>query len=407
VIKQARRDLVYLAPVVFTALASFTVLAVGFSISIGTLAIWVGAPLLACVLRAARMCAELERRRIRALTGRELPPAYYRQAPGTGLGRLRVLLTDPQLWRDALHSLLAMPLAAFTWAVTAMWVSSAVAFTLEPVYGWKWPSSLQWDGATARGYLPVAALSLLVGLVFLVTIPPVLRQMAAVHVVLARALLSNETAELRARTEQLTASRRAVVQAQAQTLRRVERDIHDGPQQRLVRLGIDLEAVLRRLDDDPDAARDLVEQALAQTRAALSELRAVSRGIAPPILADRGLAAALAAAVSRCPVEATLDSGLAAGERLAETVESAAYFVVSEALTNVAKHARASHCAVTVSREPGALQLRVTDDGAGGAHLGKGHGLAGLVDRLAGVDGRLELRSPAGGPTVLTARIPL
>jgi signal transduction histidine kinase len=407
VIKQALRDLGYLLPVVLIGLGSFVVLAAGLLVSAGTLAIWVGVPLLGGMLGAARMFAELERRRIRVLTGRELPPAEYRQAAGTGLRRLRVPLTDPQLWRDALHGLLAMPLATVTWSVTVTWVSVAPLFVLYPLYGWATSTDLVFGGAHLRGYFPTAAVFLPLGLVFLVSIPPLLRTLAGMHVGLARALLGNETAALRARAEQLTASRAAAVKAEAQTLRRVERDIHDGPQQRLVRLGMDLEAVRRRLDDNPDAARELVEGALAQSREALSELRAVSRGIAPPILADRGLAAALAAAVARCPVEATLDCGLAVRERLPAPVENAAYFVVSETLTNVAKHARAGHCAVTVSRQAAALRVTVTDDGSGGAHPGKGHGLAGLADRLAGVDGRLDLHSPAGGPTVLTARIPV
>jgi signal transduction histidine kinase len=197
------------------------------------------------------------------------------------------------------------------------------------------------------------------------------------------------------------------VQAEAQTLRRLERDIHDGPQQRLVRLNMDLETVVRRLDDDPDKARPLVAEALEQSREALGELRALSRGIAPPILADRGLGPALAAAAARCPVQVSLDVALPAGRRLGAAVENTAYFVVAEALTNVAKHAHATLCTVLVSADGERVLVQVWDDGRGGAHLGKGHGLAGLADRLAVVEGGLEVVSPLGGPTVLTAEIPL
>src|SRR3954453_1867081 len=140
--------------------------------------------------------------------------------------------------------------------------------------------------------------------------PMVLSLLTGVRAGLAPALLTNESAALRARAAQLEAGRRAAVQAEAQTLRRLERDIHDGPQQRLVRLNMDLEAVARRLDDDPERARPLVVEALAQSREALDELRALSRGIAPPILADRGLGPALAAAAARCPVQVSLDVAL-------------------------------------------------------------------------------------------------
>ncbi len=197
------------------------------------------------------------------------------------------------------------------------------------------------------------------------------------------------------------------MQAEAQTLRRLERDIHDGPQQRLVRLNMDLEAVVRRLDDNPDKARVLVGEALDQSREALTELRALSRGIAPPILSDRGLAAALAAAAARSPVEVALEIDLPERIRLAEAVETTAYFVVTEALTNVAKHAHATLVTVAVSADSDRLLVQVRDDGRGGAHLGKGHGLAGLADRLATVEGVLDVHSPDGGPTVLTAEIPL
>jgi signal transduction histidine kinase len=245
------------------------------------------------------------------------------------------------------------------------------------------------------------------GLVLLATAPLVLRGLVAVERGLAVGLLTNESAALRARATRLEAGRRAAVQAEAQTLRRLERDIHDGPQQRLVRLNMDLEAVVRRLDDDPDRARPLVAEALAQSREALDELRALSRGIAPPILADRGLGPALAAAAARCPVQVSLDVALPDGRRLAAAVENTAYFVVTEALTNVAKHAQATLCTVSVGMDAERVLVQVLDNGRGGAHLGKGHGLAGLADRLAAVEGELDVVSPVGGPTVLTAEIPL
>jgi len=153
--------------------------------------------------------------------------------------------------------------------------------------------------------------------------------------------------------------------------------------------------------------RPLIDEALAQSREALSELRALSRGIAPPILADRGLGPALTAAAARCPVQVTLDVALPDGQRLAAAVENTAYFVVTEALTNVAKHSAATQCAVRVTADAERVLVQIRDDGRGGAHLGKGHGLAGLADRLATVEGALDVTSPPGGPTLVTAKIPL
>jgi signal transduction histidine kinase len=170
---------------------------------------------------------------------------------------------------------------------------------------------------------------------------------------------------------------------------------------------MDLEAADRRLDDDPERARPLIAEALTQTREALAELRALSRGIAPPVLADRGLAAALAAAAARSTVPVSVEVGLPAGERPAAAVENTAYFVVTEALTNVAKHSGATHATVDVRPHGADLVVRVTDDGVGGAHPAKGHGLSGLSERLSAVEGRLEVVSPVGGPTVVTAWIPL
>jgi signal transduction histidine kinase len=246
------------------------------------------------------------------------------------------------------------------------------------------------------------------GLLALATLPFVIRGMAVFQAGLAEALLANRrVSELRHKVATLTASRAAVVDAEAHGLRRLERDLHDGPQQRLVRLAMDLSTAERRLaSDDVDAAAPLVSNALSQAKEALDELRALSRGIAPPILADRGLGAALAAAAARSPVDVELDVRLASRQRLPAAVENTAYFVVAEALANMAKHSGARHGVVGVEIDGDRLWVQVADDGVGGASLAKGHGLAGLADRVAALDGRLGLESPPGGPTVLTAEIP-
>jgi signal transduction histidine kinase len=244
-----------------------------------------------------------------------------------------------------------------------------------------------------------------IGVAAAVLLPAVVRLCALLPAQLGRVLLT-----LRAGTQaeigRLSEGRDAAVAAEAVALRRLERDIHDGPQQRLVRLSMDLHRAQRLIDSDPDGARSTLAEAATMTRETLEELRALSRGIAPPVLADRGLAAALAAVAARSPVPVELAVGLTEGQRLSPAVENSAYFLVSEALANVAKHSEATVCRVSVVCEDGRLRVVVADDGQGGAVLAPGHGLAGLADRLRAVDGVLTVDSPRGGPTRVMGDLP-
>ncbi|MGH3842705.1 MAG: sensor histidine kinase [Pseudonocardiaceae bacterium] len=417
------REFGYLLAGLPVGIVAFVLAVTGFSAGVSTLVVWIGLPILVGSLHASRGLAAVERRAARWVTGRELPPHHYRPARGHRVARrLLWALADPQSWRDLLHSVVAFPVRVATFSIAVSWAAGGLGGTLYLLWEWSLPSSgrdhtLYWliTGSSARS--GDIALTTAIGVVLLLSLPWVVRGLVAAQTGLARGLLTNQTAALRARAEQLAVGRRAAVQAEAQTLRRLERDIHDGPQQRLVRLNMDLETAARRLDDDPQRARPLIDEALEQSREALSELRTLSRGIAPPILADRGLGAALLAAAARCPVPVSLavtlpgdgrpSDGRPGDGRLGAAVENTAYFVVTEALTNVAKHSGATECVVTVSTDGDLVIVQVRDNGRGGAHLGKGHGLAGLADRLAGVDGELDVVSPAGGPTVLTAGIPL
>jgi signal transduction histidine kinase len=394
------------------AIVAFVVAIPGFAAGVSTLVVWLGLPILAGTLRACRGMAGVERRGTEWATGKPLPPHHYREPRGRGIGRLFSMLADPQSWRDLLHAVVAFPVRLVLFVLAVSWTVGGLGGLLYVTWQWALPDNdegggLFWLITGIEGRLGEIAVNTVIGAIMVATSPLVVRGLVATRAGLARGLLTNQTAALRARATQLETSRRAAVQAEAQTLRRLERDIHDGPQQRLVRLNMDLEAVARRLDDDPEKARPLVTEALEQSREALTELRALSRGIAPPILADRGLGAALAAAAARSPVQVSLDVALPEGRRLAAAVENTAYFVVTEALTNVAKHANATLCTVVVSADAERVLVQVRDDGRGGAHLGKGHGLAGLADRLATVEGALDVVSPPGGPTVLTAEIPL
>jgi signal transduction histidine kinase len=393
-------------------IVAFVIAIAGFALGVSTFVVWLGLPVLAGTLRASRGLAGVERRGAEWATGRALPPVYYREPKGRGIYRLLSMLADPQSWRDLLHGVIAFPVRVAVFVIAVTWTVGGLGGLLYVTWQWSLPlddsdGGLFWLITGVRGQFGEIVLNTVLGAIMVATAPLVVRGLVATRAGLARGLLTNQTAALRARAAQLESSRRAAVQAEAQTLRRLERDIHDGPQQRLVRLNMDLETVARRLDDNPEKARPLVAEALEQSREALGELRALSRGIAPPILADRGLGPALAAAAARCPVEVSLDVALPPGQRLAAAVENTAYFVVTEALTNVAKHAHASLCTVVVAADGERVLVQVRDDGRGGAHLGKGHGLAGLADRLATVEGVLDVVSPAGGPTVLTAEIPL
>jgi signal transduction histidine kinase len=218
--------------------------------------------------------------------------------------------------------------------------------------------------------------------------------------------LENERldAELRANVQELRASRVRIVESADAARRRIERDLHDGAQQQLVALSVALRAATSRLDRDPGAARVLLDEATHDLDAAIRDLRELARGIHPAVLTDRGLAPALEALALRAPLPVEISANL--DERLADRVEAAAYFVVAEALTNVVRYAQASRARVTVRRADDRVIVRITDDGIGGADPRNGSGLRGLSDRVAVLDGRLEVVSPAGDGTTVEAVIP-
>jgi len=296
------------------------------------------------------------------------------------------------------------------------WWAGALGGLTWGLWGWSLPNGpddqdlpelLGFDGS----YGTKVAFYLAAGIFFAGTLFWVVRGAALLEAWFARGLLSGVN-ELREQVAQAEHAREvaqqqkaAAVSAEATALRRLERDIHDGPQQRLVRLAMDLGRAEQQFSTDPDAARATITEALTQTRETLDELRALSRGIAPPILVDRGLQAALTALAGRCTVPVDLDAP--ALGRLDAAVESTAYFVVAEALTNVAKHSGATRTTVGVWVENGGVQVRIEDDGVGGAHPAKGSGLAGLRQRVLAADGRLEVTSPVGGPTVVHAFLPV
>lgn len=223
----------------------------------------------------------------------------------------------------------------------------------------------------------------------------------ALHLIIVLMTPYDRTA-MENRIEELTTTRAGAVDAQDAELRRIERDLHDGAQARLVALGMSLGLAEQRLDADPDGARQLLVEAKLGAREALEELRDLARGIHPPVLADRGLGAAVTALAARSPIEVSVS---VVGERPPAAVESAAYFVTAEALANATKHAGAQHVEVRIARRSDNLSVEVRDDGPGGADP-SGAGLTGLRRRVEALDGRLIVDSPAGGPTVIRAELP-
>ena len=222
-----------------------------------------------------------------------------------------------------------------------------------------------------------------------------------------RLALENErlNVELRARVEELRASRARIVEAADEERRRLERDLHDGAQQRLVSLALNLRLASSKLDTDPAAAKELLEETATELADATGELRELARGLHPAVLSDRGLRPG-ARGARRPGAAAGASWRLRRAERLPAAVESASYFVVAEALTNVARYADASRAEVSVSRVNGRVEVEIRDDGIGGADPAAGSGLRGLADRVAALDGRLEVTSPRGAGTVVRAVIP-
>ncbi|GAA3165533.1 sensor histidine kinase [Blastococcus jejuensis] len=391
------------------AIAAFVVVVTGLALGAGLLVVWVGVAVLALTLLAARGLATVERAQLPAVLEAPVPTPAYLPAEGSAVRRMLTPIRDPQSWLDALHAVIRFPVAIFSFVVTVTFWSIAIGGLFYGAWAWALPDDpsdqdlLELLGFDPT-YLQVTVAYAFVGLVAAVFLPFVTRGVALLQANLGRALLTSRAAT-QAELTRLSAGRDAAVAAEAVALRRLERDIHDGPQQQLVRLNMDLARAQRQLERDPEAARTTLGEAAGLARETLEELRALSRGIAPPVLADRGLAAALAAVAARSPVPVDLVVDLPT-ERLAPVTENTAYFVVSEALANIAKHSGATTCRVVVGCTDGRLVVLVEDDGTGGAVQAPGHGLAGLADRLQAVDGRLDVDSPRGGPTRLTADLP-
>ncbi len=376
-----------------------------FSAGVSLLVVGVGVVLIGLAVEACRVVARIERRRAMRVDPRPLRPHAYRPY-GTGIRDLLfAVFLDLSRWRDVIYVFVAFPLTILEFIVAAILWTASLALLSVPV-----SVLVQGLPSDVGGILPPAAAvvaSGLAGLAVLAVASSVTQGLMALHrAVIAGLVCESEEQALARRVATLETSRRAVIDTEASELRRIERDLHDGAQQRLVMLTIDLGLAAEKIETDPAAARALVAEAQDQARQALGELRDLVRGIAPAILLDRGLVPALSSIAGRSPVQTAVSSTLPDGERLPDAIERAAYFVVAESLANVAKHATATRCEIRCRRDGINLVVEVWDDGAGGARMLPGGGLAGLAGRVEALDGTLAVDSPAGGPTLVHAELP-
>lgn len=375
----------------------------------GLLVTLIGFPLLAFTVVSGRWIGAAERARSRALLDDDPPaPAPLVHEPGAW-NWTKAALTDRTGWKALAYSGVMLPwgIVTFTLAVT-VW-SLALGLVALPTFDWALPDGgFEWGSYRLTGLGLVGAYvgCFVLGLALLAATPRIVAAVAEGDRRLVRRLLCPDEHEVLARrVTELRESRDASVEGAASELRRIERDLHDGAQQRLVSLAMNLGIAKERLaaSDDPRAA-ELVGRAHDDAKQAIAELRDLVRGIHPAVLTDRGLDAAVSALAARCPVPVELHSDLR--RRLPNTVEAAAYYVVAEALTNVAKHSGARRARVSLHDGGDRLVVDVFDDGHGGAAATAGGGLTGLHDRVRALEGRLAIASPAGGPTTLVAELP-
>jgi signal transduction histidine kinase len=399
------RSAAYLLTGAVTGLAALVGIVTVATVCGALAVVLVGLPLLVLVALSGIPVAEVERRRLRLVhrdpvSGRHQVPA----APGLRAW-LTTRLREQATWRELGYALL---FAGLLWPVDALAITVTLLFPLSMVStpllmatagdGHEAKVLKQWTVTTWPAAFGVAVL----GVLLMTLCAYALGVTAGARAELARLLIASREGELGAEVIELARSRVRLVEAFEAERRRIERDLHDGAQQRLVALTMALG--LARLDAPPGPLADQLTKAHGEAGKALAELRELIHGIHPKVLTDYGLPAAVADAADRCVVAVDIDLELPG--RPPRAVESAAYFVVCEALANVAKHSGAQRARVSGGHRDGRLFLEVQDDGRGGADASAGSGLTGLADRVSVLDGRLALTSPSGGPTLLRVEFP-
>jgi signal transduction histidine kinase len=409
------------------AMVALSVLSAVFFAGVGMIVLLVGLPLMVGALMIARGSGTLERM-IARWTGRVPIAAPEWPAPqpqAHPLTRMLQPLRSGHYWSSLAHQMLVGPIiATVTFSLAVTWWAGALGgltygvwqvFLPTPEPQADWPGWLAANVQLMSGWssrMVAITVFTVAGVFFASTLPWVINAITALQHGLARLMLGRwPSDELSAVARQEAAGRHSAVQAEDTAMRKLERDLHDGPQQRLIRLQLDLAAAERRVaTGETEEAAEYARQARAQAQAALEELRALSRGVAPPLLADRGLRLALEALAeqSTVPMTVTLDPGL--DDAVPSEVARAVYFVVAELLTNVTKHSGATQAELTAQvhrDDPARVRLSVVDNGHGGAGFTAGHGLSGLRERVSGLLGTLTIESPEGGPTRIDVTVPV
>lgn len=411
-VQRLAHDTLYLLAALPMGVLSFSVAVGGWSTALGSLLTFIGVPVAVLTIAATRGLANVERARAGLARGEPVRGVYRTPLPlsreawsdlATIWSWFKGLFLDRQTWKDLLYALLLLPIGTVGFTVIVTALTMTLGFITFPAWWWALPDG--WDtGAWNIDSWADAGILAAIGLVLVPLGIALVRGTSAASAGIAAALLGPGTRELEERVERLQETRAGAVDAARLELERIERDLHDGAQARLVAVAMELGRAEQKLRaGDEQGAGALVTQARDETQRALAELRDLARGIRPALLSERGLREAIVSLAGRAPVPATVEYD--AGGRLPIAVETAAYFVVGEALANVGKHAQASSASVRIERRGPRLEIEVRDDGDGGANP-EGGGLTGLRRRVEALDGTLFLSSPPGGPTILRAELP-
>ncbi|MGH2905684.1 MAG: sensor histidine kinase [Solirubrobacterales bacterium] len=399
-------EFLYLLSSIPAAIVALVIWTSASGIAFGLAVTILGIPLLIAMFWVFKQYARFERMRLRIVDDRPLMPVYKKPRPGF-VDSVADLISDPQAWKDFgwMIVLSTVGLAASIGGI-ALWLGS-ISYVLFPLWGWAIPGDGSPLGFVVGNDISFAESWLFVplGLILVVVTTWICAAAAIALATACRACLgTSQEGILRTRVTELERTREESLSRQTTQISRIERDLHDGAQARLVALAMDLGMAETKIDDDPDSAKQLVSEARDEAQRVLQELRDLVRGIGPQILRDRGLEAALVPVVARSPIPVNLKIEL--GSRPAEASEIAAYFVISEALANAIKHSKATSINVQALKHDSWLFVRVSDNGAGGAALDAGEGLRGLSARVKEVDGRLDVDSPPGGPTIIDGWLP-
>jgi signal transduction histidine kinase len=383
---------------------TFVIVITAVSLSLGLLIVLVGFPLLALTLALTQALGAFERGRYRLLLNEQIASPHV-PVKGNAWMWFKKRALSAASWKEVLWFLLMFPITLTMFVVVAAVASWSLAMMALPFYGDRIQNANQFVNRFAQGTGGRVGVAL-VGLLCFLLVPWIARGWVALDATMTHFFLgpNEKTKALETRVENLTVTRAATVDAAEAERRRIERDLHDGAQQRLVALAMSLGMASDKMDSDPEAAKVLVADAHQEAKKAVAELRDLARGIHPVSLSDRGLAGALPGLAARCPIPVEVKVDIV--DRPLPAVEGIAYFVVSECLTNMTKHAEATKGWVSARRTGDRLILEIRDNGIGGATVKPGGGLRGLQDRVASIDGTLSVFSAPAGSTTITAMLP-